>query len=258
MTKIQIPRALALLKEYLWELDNLRTCHHDNKERWLWKNKVDVVLEAAFGKDSDEYIKLNPKIKIGSAGLSDAESQRYYLRDLDDYDTGIVEILQKYEILGTPKEPDTDSEKSMIKEKPKAFISHGKGEGALLKLERFLNELGVQPIIVKDQPNLDRTVDNKVEECLGEADFVIILATGDDKVGNILQPRQNVIHEIGLAQKTHPGKIIYLLEEGAEFPSNIRPKVYESFARQSMDRAFIAIARELTAFEILKAVKPSK
>lgn len=130
-------------------------------------------------------------------------------------------------------------------QRPKAFISHGKGEGALRKLERFLIELGVQPIIVKDQPNLDRTVDKKVEDCLDEADFVIILATGDDKVGNKSQPRQNIIHEIGLAQKTHSGKIIYLLEEGTELPSNIRPKVYETFARQSMDRAFTTIIREI-------------
>lgn len=129
--------------------------------------------------------------------------------------------------------------------KPKAFISHGKGEGALLKLESFLIELGVQPIIVKNQPNLDRTIDKKVEDCLNEADFVVILATGDDKVGSKFQPRPNVIHEIGLAQQTHRGKIIYLLEEGTEFPSNIRPKVYEPFARQSMDRAFTAIVREI-------------
>jgi len=142
-------------------------------------------------------------------------------------------------------------------EATKAFIAHGKGGGALLKLERFLRELGVTPIIVKDQPNLDRTVDDKVQDYLNEVDFVIIFATGDDvikgKEKDIKQPRQNVIHEIGLAQKTHPGKIIYLLEEGAEFPSNIRPKVYESFARQSLDEAFIAIVRELRNWGFITA-----
>ncbi len=137
------------------------------------------------------------------------------------------------------------------KKSPKAFISHGKEGGALLKLEKFLKELGIQPILVKDQPNLDRTVSKKVEDYLGEADFVIILATGDDKVEGKMQPRPNVIHEIGLAQKTHAGKIIYLLENGAEFPSNIKPKVYESFARQSMDEAFIAIVREISKLGFL-------
>ncbi len=143
----------------------------------------------------------------------------------------------------------------------KAFISHGKGGGALLKLEKFVSELGVTPIVVKDQPNLDRSVDKKVEDCLKEADFVIILATGDDEIKSkpdTRQPRQNVIHEIGLAQNTHAGRIIYLLEEGTEFPSNIKPKVYESFARQSMDGAFIAIIRELRELGFLKVVTPLK
>jgi predicted nucleotide-binding protein len=144
---------------------------------------------------------------------------------------------------------------------PKVFISHGKGGDALEKLEKFILELGITPIVVKDQPNLDRTVDKKVEDCLGEADFVIIVATGDDELKSnpdIKQPRQNVIHEIGLAQQTHPGKIIYLLEKGTEFPSNIKPKVYESFARQSMDGAFIAIVRELRELGFLKVGSPIK
>jgi predicted nucleotide-binding protein len=143
----------------------------------------------------------------------------------------------------------------------KVFISHGKGGGALEKLEKFITELGITPIVVKDQPNLDRDLDKKVEDCLREADFVIILATGDDELKSkpaIKQPRQNVIHEIGLAQQTHPGKIIYLLEEGTEFPSNIKPKVYESFARQSMDGAFIAIVRELRELGFLKVVSLTK
>ncbi len=85
--------------------------------------------------------------------------------------------------------------------------------------------------------------------------FVIILATGDDEFKGKLHPRQNVIHEIGLAQKSHPGKIIYLLEEGAEFPSNINPRVWEHFRQRNMISAFLCIIRELRALGILLAVR---
>jgi len=61
----------------------------------------------------------------------------------------------------------------------------------------------------------------------------------------------NVIHEIGLAQKTHAGNIIYLLEEGVEFPSNIRPKVWESFNQDNMENVFVYIVKELRAFDRL-------
>ena len=134
---------------------------------------------------------------------------------------------------------------------PKGFISHGKESVALNKLEKFLRALGVEPIIVRDQPNLDRTVDKKVDHCLGEAHFVIILATGDDEIEGKLQPRQNVSHEIGLAQKTHAGKIIYLLEDETEFSSNISPKTWERFKQENMENVFERIIVELKALQIL-------
>ncbi len=140
-------------------------------------------------------------------------------------------------------------------EVPKAFVSHGKESAALGKLEDFLHNLGIIPLIVKDQPSLDKTVSDKVEYYLNQADFVIILATGDDEFEGKLHPRQNVIHEIGLAQKSHSGKIIYLLEEGTEFPSNINPKVWEHFRQRNMLNAFLCIIRELRALGILLAVR---
>jgi len=141
-------------------------------------------------------------------------------------------------------------------EPPKAFISHGKETAALTKVEDFLRILGIDPLIVKDMPSLDKTLGDKVDYYLGKADFIVILATGEDKIKGKLHPRQNVIHEIGLAQKTHPGKIIYLLEENTEFPSNISPKVWERFKQRNMLNAFLCILRELRALGILLAVKP--
>ena len=138
---------------------------------------------------------------------------------------------------------------------PQAFISHGKESVALRKLKEFIETLGIEPLIVKKLPSEDKDLSDKVNTYLTQADFVIILATGDDIVGNQKQPRQNVIHEIGLAQKIHPGRIIYLLEEGTIFPSNIRPKVWESFKQRNMMDAFLGIVRELRAYGILEVTK---
>ena len=247
---------IELLKQALSEVPRLRTLDHHNRDFTLWLNRVRDILEVAFGKNSTEYARFSKAVTT-FWGRSDTEKQEAYDSYLNDYETVLESIIRKYETLGIEEKPAASTEP------PKVFISHGKGGGALLKLESFLNGLGVQPIIVKNQPNLDRTINEKVEGYLNEADFVIIFATGDDKVadakkGEIKQPRQNVIHEIGLAQKTQPGKIIYLLEEGAKFPSNITPKVYQSFVRQSMDGAFTSIVREMRKLGILKAVKPPK
>lgn len=93
--------ALDFLKEYLDELKYLRTLHYDNKEQWLWKNKVDVVLKEAFGEDSEEYEHLNPTGgRFTGIGATEEIMQRDYLRVLANYETGIQKILDKHKILG--------------------------------------------------------------------------------------------------------------------------------------------------------------
>jgi predicted nucleotide-binding protein len=133
----------------------------------------------------------------------------------------------------------------------KAFISHGKDSLALSKIEKFLRDLGVEPLIVKDRPSLGKTVSEKVDYYLNQADCAIILATADDNIDGKLCPRQNITHEIGLAQKTLEGKIIYLLEQGTEFPSNISPRVWESFTQDNLENVFSRIIKELKAFGLM-------
>lgn len=130
---------------------------------------------------------------------------------------------------------------TVISKRPKAFISHSRNTQALTDLRDYLDELGIKKLIVMKKPNLNRDIDVKVEEYLDEADLVIILATGDskDRNGNVI-PAGNVLHEIGLSQAKpkFKDKIIYLLEEGAIFPSNIRPKGYIRFKRDKITYIF--------------------
>jgi len=252
---MDIKRALELLKERSEEAVRIAGQRYDASEWVRWRRNIEDILESAFGSTSKEYKRV-ANIEFKEVQGTDIALQREFKRRVYRIQQEVDSIIQKYELFGIEAESETT-----VEIPPKAFISHGKGGGALLKLEKFIKELGVEPIIVKDQPSADRTTDDKVIDYLNEADFVIIFATGDDEIKvkgkdkGIFQPRQNVIHEVGLAQKTHPGKIIYLLEERAQFPSNIRPKVYERFARQSLDDAFTAILRELRNWGFLRVGK---
>ncbi len=372
-------KALELLRQALTEIPKLKKLDYDNQEYELWRDKILNVLEASFGRQSNEYER-----------FSDARpsvwtwDRDFYLKELQMRETALLSIIQKYEILGieakgtalaeplkaiedyggrivggdfelvvrgTPDmlpasinnviknlnsqgykyalhrtsgrpddtnwdktyfasyavsqgtegrigtisfqlipnngtllkspQPDTwnpsfvhflnhlfaefqrlgfvDFKKerpALAGQLPKAFISHGKESEAIAKLQQFLSALGIEPIIVESQPNLGKTINDKVDYYLGQADCVVILATGDDEIEGKLYPRQNVIHEIGLAQKTHADKIIYLLEENTEFPSNISSKVWERFNRENMEAAFLRIVIELRALGLLRAVKP--
>jgi len=133
------------------------------------------------------------------------------------------------------------------------FISHGRKSTALDLVEVFVRALGLIPVIVMDQSSRGMSVDSKVPSYMKTCASAIIVATGDDKIeGNSsLQPRQNVIHEIGLAQQMLTNKITYLLEQNTEFPSNITPMVYERFTKDNLSTAFIAVVRDLRAFGVL-------
>ncbi|MCX5994564.1 MAG: nucleotide-binding protein [Chloroflexi bacterium] len=188
--------------------------------------------------------------------LSEPEPTKKSFRDVE-YVVTVVRMAIR-DIGSPPQDSAKVQDTPAASITPKAFIAHGKESVALDKLSRFVFELGIEPVVVKKKPSRGKALDDKVEFYMEETDCAIILATGDDEIEGKLHPRQNVIHEIGLAQKTFPDRIIYLLEKGAEFPSNIEPKVWESFTQESMDEAFIAIARELKAFGLIKATKESK
>jgi predicted nucleotide-binding protein len=140
---------------------------------------------------------------------------------------------------------------------PKAFIAHGGKTAARGKLEDFLTALGVTPIIVEEQPSQGRSKDKNVEHYLKQCDCAIILATKGDVDGRTGEfiPRGNILIEIGRCQEILPDRMIYLLEEGAKFPTDIDEKVWERFTKESIDKAFVKIAKELRAFGLLKAMK---
>lgn len=148
----------------------------------------------------------------------------------------------------------------MTTEAPKAFIAHGGDSPALSKLKNFLEALGVEPIVVEEQPSEGRSVAENVDWYSKQADCAVILATKgdvDSKTGGFI-PRGNVLIEIGKCQEIFKDRIIYLLQAGAHFPTNVSEKVWERFTTQCMDNAFIKVARELYKFSLLKSVKPQK
>lgn len=143
---------------------------------------------------------------------------------------------------------------------PKAFIAHGGELTARDKLQDFLMALGVIPIIVEEQPSEGRSKDKNVEYYLKRSDCAIILATKGDidgRTGEFI-PRGNILHEVGRCQEIFPNRMVYLLEEGAKFPTNIDEKVWERFTKESMDKAFIKITKELRAFGLIRPIKPAR
>jgi predicted nucleotide-binding protein with TIR-like domain len=84
----------------------------------------------------------------------------------------------------------------------KVFVVHGRDHGVRDQILLFLQGLGLQPIVMENEPMAGRTLVEKFEGLAQQCEYAIIIATPDDDLtysgGNpVKRIRQNVILEIG-------------------------------------------------------------
>ncbi len=115
---------------------------------------------------------------------------------------------------------------------PLSFIVHGHDSAAALELKNYIqNTLGWQePIILREEPSLGKTLIEKFEEFTRKVDCVFALLTPDDKVvprgtnDEKRRSRQNVIFELGFfygALERRSGRVLVLHRGDTELPSDI-------------------------------------
>lgn len=149
--------------------------------------------------------------------------------------------------------PKTDTN-SVIETKAlnlsQVFIVHGHDETSKIKVARFIEKLGLQPIILHEQASAGNTIIEKIEE-YSNVGFGIVLYTACDiggKQGNspVLnsRARQNVVFEHGyLIGKIGRDKVCALVKGSIETPNDISGVVY--VAMDDSDAWHIQIAKEL-------------
>lgn len=133
------------------------------------------------------------------------------------------------------------------------FLVHGHDEGAMQSVARFIEQLGVRPVILQEQINQGMTVIEKFEAFAGQAGFAVVLLTPDD-VGYPVckeeekkrRPRQNVVLELGyFAAKLGRKKTLVFTKGDVEMPSDIFGLVYEPIDKGEGWK--VRLARELKA-----------
>ena len=261
---MEIRAVIKLLKESLEELrsdSSVKQFSGGTFSTWKWK--VRSILINGLAENAWLIVKQWDTATI-ALPLPDTTIypgwQKYifeqnFERKLPNVEATLQNMIWQLETFGAPYVSSGDESI-----KPKAFIAHGPKSQALDKLYRYLSAQGIEPLIIEQEPYESRAVNEQVELYLEQADCAIILGTADDnelKDGK-LYPRRNVYIEIGRCQERFPNRTIYLLEENASFPSNIEEKLRTHFTSGCMDEALIRVSIELTAFRILKAVKPQE
>lgn len=115
----------------------------------------------------------------------------------------------------------------------KVFVVHGHDEEAKEGLARFIEKLGLEAIVLGEQPNQGRTIVEKFEDFAREVGFAVVLLTPDDLGSAVLdadqssRARQNVIFELGyFAGKLGRGRVCLVRKGAVEMPSDLYGIVY--------------------------------
>lgn len=115
----------------------------------------------------------------------------------------------------------------------KIFVVHGHDEGARDAVARFLGKLGLEAIILQEQPDRGFTIIEKFETYASQVSFAVVLLTPDDIGGlasasvQAVRARQNVIFELGyFVGKLGRGQACLLRKGDVEIPSDLYGVIY--------------------------------
>lgn len=140
----------------------------------------------------------------------------------------------------------------------KAFVAHEGETEFLKKLRDFLDALDIEYYIAEAEASNGRSVERQVDWTQAKADFAICLATAGKAINKETgKPYMalNIADELGRARQIFKNRVILLVQEGVEVHTNTREMVYAPFNTQSMDVAFIKVAKELRNWGFIQAGK---
>jgi len=150
----------------------------------------------------------------------------------------------------TPKIKNDVSKEPKNLDSSKVFIVHGHNEEVKIKIARFIEKMGFEPIILHEQASSGSTIIEKIEE-YSNVGFGLVLYTPCDIGAKKTETpqfksraRQNVVFEHGyLIGKIGRNNVCALVMGGVETPNDISGVVYVSL--DESDAWQISVAKEL-------------
>lgn len=168
------------------------------------------------------------------------------------WDTGTVNCQGK-NIDEVEKILNEGSSSTVVKNR-NVFVVYGHDNNARTQLDAMLRRWDLTPIIIDQLASGGQTVIEKLEECIDQADFGIVLMTPDDvgyakddETKKKYRARQNVILEMGmLLGKLGRSKVAILFSqaEEMELPSDIGGYIYIPF-KENVEEVKNSLVKEL-------------
>ena len=225
-------KAIALLREAQDVIPQLRHQGINSPDLTKWRRDTNIAIQNIFD-DSSAYAKDFDGIVSMMILYSEPN-------DLEKASAILESMIQEIERFWNDEDltsiasdvPDNRPQNSN-----EIFVIHGRDNEAKETVARFLQRLGLTPIILHEQPNQGRTIIEKFEQHT-QVGFAVALLTPDD-VGALkneeknLKPRarQNVVFELGyFLGRLGRERVCALTKGNVELPSD-----YDGVAYISLD-----------------------
>jgi hypothetical protein len=273
LTIDQMKKGIARIQRVITEIEAFDVT--TLTKRWSAEQKaleasIEGTLASVFGHDTVEYRRYSRATDLDHGGIAmslgyerhvdeGAEARRYVGEGKQE----AIQLLRQAvrwledEISDAEPEPNMPSRLGSVKaidSQPlsrKIFIVHGHDEVALQTIARFIERVGFEAIILREQANQGRTIIEKIE-ANSDVGFAIVLLTQDDvggKVGTSMRPRprQNVLLELGyfLARLGRPRVCVLAPPGDIEIPTDFAGVVWEPLDEGGAWKQ--SLARELDA-----------
>ena len=221
------------LSNFVTEYDNLQ----DFTGLDRWSKKVSAFLTAALGADvADTFNNLTDGDKWSEGALRVGHIQGLIAKS--EAQSATQQVHSGLQQVAT----------ATMAHSRKVFLVHGHDDEAKQAAARFLEKLGLQPIILHEQADSGRTIIEKFETYSDDVAFAVVLLTPDDVGAAALTPdrlvgraRQNVILELGYFMGRLGRTRVCALHRGViELPSDYQGILYVSMDRGGAWRTKLA------------------
>jgi len=194
----------------------------------IWWNRVNVFLKHVLGSTVRQEFQSLGNLGKQSSFYNCVGSEIGYLEAL------LANLEVESSASGASREQsNTDDKSGFFVDNRKVFVVHGHDVAAKESIARFLEKIGLTPVILHEQPNLGLTVIEKFEQFSNVA-FAIVLLTDDDEGypknsegKKQRRARQNVVLELGyFIGKLGRDRVCALYIDGVEIPSDYHGVLY--------------------------------
>jgi predicted nucleotide-binding protein len=201
-------------------------------------NKLRILLPELYGDfqstETEASVKMSSEPNDPRPNYFGRQQLERLVRDIDQ----VFEIRANSEL----QQP--------VREKPRrVFVTHGRAQDWRAVKDFIETDVQLKTAELAQQPNLGRTVIEKLLDTADGCDSAVIVMTGDDVTDQgEARVRENVMHEIGFFQGRYGrDRVILMHEDDVNVPTNLSGVVYSSFPKGRVEACFHLLQRELKA-----------